>query len=144
MNQEKKVKQEIFFCRHCGNRTSHIEVHSHTVNHVVATTSDGNYGKVDIEISEYYILFECQTCKGIALKVYSSEDIDPDPELGYIEIDPEQIQCLYPQSKEFDQDIPLGLNNIINEANKVKWVSKLAYVILVRKVIEEICKDRES
>lgn len=137
MKEQKLKKQVVFLCRHCGNKSSHTEICFHSIDEVIETAYDMNFEKHNITVSEYYILFECQTCHGVSLKEVFSEELDFDQEIPY-----ERINYLYPTAKTFDKEIPEGLFSIITEAQKVKSLSPLAYVILVRKVLEEICKDK--
>lgn len=130
-------QNEVFVCRHCGNKTSHRLICRHSVP-VPLGVYDSNYKEINAD--DYFFLFECGTCRGICLKNVFSENIDPDPRSG---MSFEDINCLYPVSMKIDE-VPKGLESVIAEANRVKHVSFLGYLILVRKVLEEVCKDRKA
>lgn len=130
-----KIQEEIFVCRHCGNRTAQKLIATST--DTIPLDNNDYYGE---EILTYYYnyVFVCKTCNGINLKGVYSESID----LFDRKIPFESIDYLFPTTKNFDEDIPPGLNIVIKEANKVKNISSIAYIILIRKTLEELCKDR--
>jgi len=134
---KEEKRYEVFVCRHCGNKASHLLIYRHKVP-VPLGLFGPNFEEINAE--DYYFLFECGTCSGISLKNIYSEEIDSDPR---IETPFENIHYLFPSSKSTD-GIPKGLESITAEANRVKHVSNLAYLILVRKVLEEVCKDRKA
>lgn len=133
---ERREREEVFVCGHCGNKTSHKLICSHSVD-----VPSGIYiPNTDDQIMEtdYFFLFECKTCNQVSLKNVFSEEMDADQ----TEIPFDTIRFLYPPLKTFSDEIPKGLSLIIKESNKVKKLSTLAYVILIRKALEELCKDR--
>jgi len=133
----KKTREVVFPCRNCGNRTSHLLIHFHSVDIPFKTGGADAMHPGEIILSDYYILFECKTCRGMSLKNVFEADMDYGEDIQY-----DRIKYLYPPAKDLDKDIPDGINLIIEEANKVKQISSLAYVILIRKVLEEVCKER--
>lgn len=128
-----KVKEKIFTCRYCGNKTAHNLIYSHVVDVPISV-----YGEEDIYAPDYFFLLECKTCNGVSLKEVFSEELDfPNTEINF-----ENIHYLYPASRTLGKDVPEGLSMVMKEANKVKLVSPMAYLVLIRKVLEELCKDR--
>lgn len=136
-SNKNKLGEEIFLCRHCGNKTSHILLYQQTKKvHLV------EYPPEDKELTEndYVFLFECKTCTGISLKHVFGGSLDVEHyRLG---IPFEDIDYLYPSVRSFDEEIPIGLRLVIQEANRVKLISSMAYLILIRKVLEELCKEK--
>ncbi len=132
-----KSTDEVFVCRGCGNRTSHIRLFTHSINVSVGINpSDGE----EVFTELLYLLFECRTCNGLSLKNFFPDEVDYSP--GGLDFD--YINYLYPSIKTFSDadEVPTILKTVIEEANKVKPVSSMAYLILVRKALEEICRDK--
>lgn len=136
MDNKQTREEKVFICRHCGNKTSHALVYTHSVD-VPLGIYDENYD--EITSPDYFFLFECKTCHGISLKNVFSEQLDPDPTA---EIPFESVEYLYPSVKTFEEEVPAGLRLVMSEASKVKLISAMAYLILVRKILEELCKER--
>ena len=131
-----KPKEEVFTCRYCGNKTAHTLIKFHSVNEPVGRSPlEGEMVYSD----DYFFLFECKTCKGISLKNVFSEELDYGPDYN---IPFETINYLYPTARSLDEFIPKGLALTLNEANKVKFISPIAYAVLVRKVLDELCRER--
>jgi len=126
--------EKIFRCGHCGNRTSHLIICTHSIEIPLGIYSPDNE---EITADDYYFLFECKTCKNVSLKNVFSEELD-----GFDDPDFDRIHYLYPSSRIIKEEIPDGLNIMVEEAKKVKAVSVFAYIFLVRKVLEELCIDK--
>src|SRR5476649_2631154 len=99
----KKQREENFTCRHCGNKTSHLLLYSHTIPESMGINP---YDNEELFIDYYYFLFECKTCKGISLKGIFEEEIEypPSRDMSF-----EDIHYFYPSSKKFNQEVPKGL-----------------------------------
>ncbi len=136
-NNSDKIKEEIFACRHCGNKTSHGLIYLHSVDVPLGIYDPEG---TPMDAADYFFLFECKTCRGISLKEVFSEELDMGSN-GY-EIPFDNIDYLYPSSQSLNDAIPKGLILVIKEANKVKLISPMAYLILVRKILDELCKER--
>ena len=108
---------------------------------IVASYSDTINEEQDdgppVEHGTIYELLKCPSCKEILLRNYFWNDMmESDDEVTF--------KLLYP----FDVRIPLGLTEPIEKAYraslKVKAIDANAYGVLVRRVLEMVCSDREA
>lgn len=128
--------KEIFFCSHCGNKTSHIRVYLHVQKWPIGEMPNGE----DLMECSYIMLFECTTCNKITLKELFEADID-DPR----HVDMENVRTLYPVVKKFSRELTSKqVIQIYNEATRIKRISPLAFSILIRKALEALCDDQKT
>lgn len=90
-----------------------------------------------VEHGTIYELLKCPACKEVLLRSYFWHDMmDSEDEVTF--------KLLYP----FDVRIPLGLPETIEKAYraslKVKTIDANAYGVLVRRVLEMVCSDRDA
>lgn len=112
-------------CPHCDNLAQQEIIH---------------HGKdapeiIDAEmlIEQYYFLTRCTTCQSIALLLNweSSENFE----------DIKEASPVYPKQDRNLVFLPGAIRESIKEARKVKKVSQISFVILVRRALEFICED---
>jgi len=130
-----KEIEEIMTCLHCGNKAAQKQIARYDQDVSLGIWAGGE----EILTDNYVFLFECKTCKGLSLKTIYSETVDSS---GYINFD--GMNSLYPISKEFPENMPFNIVKSYKEARKVKRISPVAFSILIRKSLEELCKDRKA
>ena len=123
-------------CGHCLNNTP-MEIVAEF--HRVIDTVESHPNDYD-NVSKYYEVLQCPACSDISLQAYIWCD-------AYMETHDDTIfEILYP-NKEVN-DIPLGLPDNINKAltaaQKVKSIDANAFGVLMRRVLEMVCIDREA
>ena len=81
-----------------------------------------------------YIVSRCETCSRIL--VYSGVlEFEDSWETKYGDL-------VYPQPSSFSDSVPKRIRSVYQEALRVKNHSPLAFVILARRILEEICSDK--
>ena len=112
----------ILLCQHCGNKTSHTLLEKGCEKELIELEDIG-----EIEIEHFIWFVQCDNCSRHSL--FSSLDDN--------EID---TTSLWPKEKRIDEIVPLVVKNAFEEATKVKKISKISFVILIRRALEILCK----
>jgi hypothetical protein len=81
-----------------------------------------------------YSVVKCETCSEIL--VYTEQEHFPE------NCDTPFGDIAYPKQPSFTNAVPESIRSIYREAVLVKNISPTAYVILARRVLEEICRER--
>ena len=120
-------------CGHCGN-VAQMEVLG-TVNDThVETDEDDNYL---YEAGTIYEILKCPACKKVNIVSYVWWDgIETDEEIEY--------KPLYPLDKDIPQGLPMKILNAYKAAERVKNIDVNAYAILMRRLLELVCIDRNA
>jgi len=122
---------DILYCAHCGNTSIQTQLISQPY-------TSKFYGVTDGEETLYemiYYVFRCETCKELLIyNLFPEASGSEDCPYGDV---------VYPKQAVFSNSVPAGVRKIYNEAAKVKNLSPIAYVILARRVLEEICQDKK-
>lgn len=122
------MKQPLFICHHCGNKTPHKVVFTHSYV--------GEWYSSDGEPSEspptsYYTGFACATCSN--LSIYETHECD---EGG-------RGTLVFPANVILDKSIPEVVAANYRESKRVQQVSPNAYAVLIRRALEALCDDRK-
>ncbi|MGA2507091.1 MAG: DUF4145 domain-containing protein [Chitinispirillaceae bacterium] len=124
-------KTTVLFCPHCGNTTGQTLLITQTYLAKFYGTSDGSESTHEM----IYNVVRCETCKEILVYNLFPENYDPtEPIYGHI---------VYPAQEISSDKVPGRVGKIYEEAMKVKNISPIAFVILARRVLEEICLDKK-
>ena len=90
----------------------------------------GEYGTI-------YSVLECPACKKVNIVCYSwHEGIESDDEVTY--------EILYPEDKNTPIGLPSNILKAYSAAEKVKTIDVNAYAILLRRLLELVCIDRNA
>lgn len=115
----------ILLCQHCGNRTSHTIIEKGEEIEEVEFEEGMKFDYV------HYLWFtRCDNCSKHSL-FYCMDD------------DPQESNCLWPNEKRISQAVPKDIRLAYEEALKVKKISKTAFVILIRRALEVLCKEEK-
>ena len=106
----------------CGNRTSHSLLGEGDECEVVRLHEDNEY---EFNFSIWFV--KCNNCNKHSL-------------FSLLEGDPEESTSLWPKKSQVDHAVPDEIRVAYEEANKVRRISKIAYVILIRRALEVLCK----
>jgi len=122
-------KSAVSYCAHCGNTTVQTVLCEQSYKERYYS-EDGDSDEADA----LYILAKCETCSEVTL--YSK-----DTELG---LDEDMVfgSRLYPRSLAGMAGVPKAVRMIFEEAEKVKKISPIAYAVLTRRLLEEICLEK--
>lgn len=117
-------------CGHCGNRApfaikardSHVSSHG---DERKGTTWDA--GKI-------YEIFQCPSCNGVQFGSYSYHEHFEDEGVEYV--------ILYPIDRSIPAGLPEPVSKAFDAAQRVKNIEANAFGVLLRRVMEIVCKDR--
>lgn len=127
------MAKKIFDCAHCGNTTLPDVIKWVTHKETVSSNTDPNGA---VEVAYYYALTRCHTCNAISLLRTSQLDKDPnDLKAAY--------RC-YPTIVKAPTGLPEALAAEYAEALKIEKISKEAYAVMIGRVLERLCKDKNA
>jgi hypothetical protein len=115
----------ILLCQHCGNKTSHIIIAD--VQEIENLDTD----EFNFDVEHYLWFTKCNTCQRHSL-FHGLDDL------------PEFLSSVWPKERELDEVIPKKISKGYQEAIKVKKISKPAFLLLIRKVLEILCKHEKA
>lgn len=120
--------KNILFCPHCGNTS---------VQTILVTQScvEHSYWGPEAKEEEHDAIFtvtRCETCTHV-LVYEDCEDFTDQTPLGNL---------IYPKQSVLVDAVPFRVRCIYLEASRVKKASPTAFVILARRLLEEICRDK--
>jgi len=123
----------ILYCPHCGNTTVQTRL-------LAQPFMEKYYGMTDGDLSlmeATYSVAKCETCSEVL--VYSFTDEAPediwDTPLGTL---------LFPEFPGEMNGVPDTVRNVYVEAVRVQNISPIAFVVLARRLLEEICLDKNA
>lgn len=126
MNESKAV----LYCPHCGNTSVQTTLLTQEFTDTFYRLSSGD----SEQEAGLYTVVKCETCDEIL--VYISYH-------NFLEQSETQFGDLqFPKQSFFPKAVPENIRKIYKEAVLVKNISPTAYVILARKVLEEICVEQ--
>jgi hypothetical protein len=116
----------MLLCQHCGHRTSQIIIAQGEESDTVELDEGQIY---DLDFSIWFTC--CNNCRRHSL--FSALDNEP-----------LEAVSLFPAERMVSDKVPKEISNAYKEAIKVKKISKYAFVILVRRALEIICKHEKT
>jgi len=120
------MEEFVAKCQHCGNETVQFVLH-HEVKEEFGYDNAGNpHSYID-----FLCFAVCKTCNNYSF--FSIVDGNEGNEFS-----------LYPLEKSIHVSIPKIVSKAYTEALKVKKVSPTAFLLLIRKTLEVICKHQNA
>ncbi len=124
---------KLISCRHCGN-ISKMEIVGNVNDD--RTEIDPEYGPMT-EWGIHYSVLKCPACQKINIVSYTWHDgMEDDEEISY--------DFLYPQNLNYPLGLPENILTAYKAAEKVKSIDVNAYAILMRRLLELVCLDRQA
>lgn len=123
-------KQRVFKCPNCGNKTVHQVLSITTIEEEIAIPDELH--QIDsFAVMSYFFITECKTCQGVTvlLELNNANNLN-----GSIQ--------LWPHTKTLGENVPKGIKESYYDAKKVKKISALAFSILMRRCLEQLCIDK--
>jgi hypothetical protein len=134
MSQETR-SIEVIQCGHCGNNAPMEAVAEYSQLH---TQYENGVGSRCWDEGDIYELLLCPACSSVILRSYYWHD-------GYMETSENTtFRYLYPASNKKPLGLPPEIQRAYDAAIKVKYIDVNAYAVLVGRVLEMICKDRNA
>jgi hypothetical protein len=123
---------KLISCRHCGNISKMEIIGNVNDDH----TEVDEYGS-GIEWGIHYSVLKCPACEKINIVSYEWHDgIESEDEISY--------DFLYPQNSTYPIGLPEKILTAFKAAEKVKSIDVNAYAILMRRLLELVCLDRNA
>lgn len=121
---------EVLFCPHCGNTSVQTLLLAQSYTATLYTIPTGEKKQ---EPAAYNVV-RCETCSGVL--VY-------DEGFDFSEFSATPFGNLaYPRQSEFSDAVPEQICTTYEEAVKIKSISSMAFTVLARRVLEEICANQ--
>ena len=119
-------------CGHCGNTAPMEIVREYSQ---VSSHEDPRSG-YQWESGEVFELLLCPACRKVSLRAYFWHDA----------MDPSEVEfrILYPSESRGILGLPKALESAYEEALRVRAIAPNAYGVLLGRVLELVCEDREA
>ncbi|MDQ3818148.1 MAG: DUF4145 domain-containing protein [Acidobacteriota bacterium] len=136
MSAKEKRFSPALPCRHCNNKTAMeiVAVHSSVIN-----LYEDDPQVLPLLEGDIFQLLVCPVCSGVSLGKYHYSDVLPD-DLQENEVS----TILYPPSSKFPTALPTKVMSSYQAAIKVRSIDPNAYAVLLGRVLEIICEDRQA
>lgn len=132
MSTKEKSYSSVTKCLHCGNssRMEFVAEYSQSENQFIEETEQ-------LITSGYeYQLLLCEACKNVTLRRFFDAD--------YFDNDDYVLEILYPQENKLPNALPPKVMTSYQAATKVRNIDANAYAVLLGRVLEIICQDRNA
>ncbi len=120
-------------CGHCGNSAPMEIVKEYSQVKTYYEDPDSVY---QYDEGNIYEMLLCPACKGVLLRCYHYHEMMYPSEVEYKE--------LYPISTNSPQGLPDTIKKAYEAANKVRPIDTNAYAVLIGRLLELICEDRNA
>jgi hypothetical protein len=128
-NSEKRVSG-VVTCGHCNNRAPMKIVATYSQVTNPDPTSSESWDRGDV-----YELLLCPSCNKVALQEYFWHEM--------MDFDNISIKVLYPADRS-PLGLPVSIQEAYNDALQVRTVNANAYAVLIGRVLEMVCDDRNA
>ena len=120
----------VLYCPHCGNTSVQTRLLVQNYIETFYTVPDGEKSQ---EPSSYTVA-RCETCRELLVYTEHARYADfHDTDFGDLQ---------FPKQSAFTDSVPESVRKIYKEAVLVRNISPTAFVILARRVLEEICAEQ--
>ncbi len=135
-SEKEKSLTENIKCGHCQN-TAPMTVETKYIHNEVDEPSSEEYDYYSpAEAHTGFELCTCPVCKGVTLRSYFWHDA----------MDPEDVSydILYPSVERIQKGLPPKVRKAYEAAQKVRNIDPNAYGVLLGRVLDIVCEDREA
>jgi hypothetical protein len=138
MVDEKQKTTDFLRCGHCGNHAPMDIVAEYylSMKPTYDDPFDEYYSYPRPEEGYYYELLLCLACKEVTLWKYFDAD--------YMDGDDIRFETLYPPSVLRLHKLPPQIQQAYKIALKVRVIDANAYAVLIGRILEMICEDRQA
>jgi hypothetical protein len=125
---------KLISCRHCGN-ISKMSIIGNIYDE--QTEFDTEIGPMSADWGIYYSVLKCPACEKINIVCYTwHEGMESDNEISY--------EFLFPHNTSYPSGLPGKILAAFTATEKVKSIDVNAYAILMRRLLELVCLDRNA
>lgn len=130
----RRVYSEVWKCGHCGNAAPMEIVAYHEQ---MRSYDDYPGGSLEWKAGTRYELLRCLGCSNVTLRSYFWNDLTMDgSEIRHLN--------LYPQPHEAPLGLPKKIATALETARSVRRVEPNAYGVLLGRLLEMVCDDRNA
>ncbi len=127
---ERKRLSQTISCGHCSNISA-----MESIGHVFIEAIIEEYPHIDA--GTYYDVLTCPSCKNENIvKYYWADYLESEEDLTY--------EFLYPIKTNIPMGLPIEIKKGFIAAQTVKFIDASAYALLIRRLLELICFDRNA
>jgi hypothetical protein len=124
---------KLISCSHCGNVSKMEIIGNVNDDH---TEVDEVFGPT-YEYGTHYSVLKCPACEKVNIVSYDWNDsMESDDEISY--------DFLFPQNPNYPIGLPEKILTAFKAVEKVKSIDVNAYAILMRRLLELVCLDRNA
>lgn len=136
MSVKEKRFSRALPCRHCNNKTAMeiVAVHSSLIN-----LCEDDPQCLPLMEGDIFQMLVCPACRGVSLGKYYYSDTLPDEAQ-----ENEVSTILYPPSSRSPTALPAKVMSAYQASIKVRGIDPNAYAVLLGRVLEIICEDRNA
>jgi hypothetical protein len=137
MTNEKQLTTEFVQCGHCGNRAPMcIAAYYYLSTKSTPNYPDEEYYSPQPDEGYHYKLLLCLACKEVTLWKYFDAD--------YLDWEDFRLETLYPPTPLRLSGLPFQIQEAYEIALKVRVIDVNAYAVLIGRILEMICEDRQA
>ncbi|MEX0313896.1 MAG: DUF4145 domain-containing protein [Allomuricauda sp.] len=125
-------KEQRIICPRCGNYTTLRLEHELEIDESLYDGDD----YYTVGYNNCYYTFSCSSCNGVS--IYAHFFTNPPG------VDLSELDLIYPIVKDVSDFLPEEVKQNYLEAKKVQNISAVSFAILIRKSLEQICKDKNA
>lgn len=125
--------RHVLYCPHCGNTSVHTLLLNQPYREKYYGLTDGSLSIMGAT----YSVVKCETCSEVL--VYSCTDDAPEDSQ-----DTPYGTLMYPIFPGEMKGVPETVRQIYEETARVQNISPIAFVVLARRLLEEICLDKNA
>lgn len=125
--------RHVLYCPHCGNTTVQTRLLSQPFMEKYYGVADGNVSLMDAT----YNVAKCETCSEVLVYSYTNAQPEETQDTPYGSL-------VYPRFFGEMKGVPDTVRQIYEEAVRVQNISPIAFVVLARRLLEEICLDKNA
>ncbi len=125
-------EKQIIICEHCGNKTPHEVIFNVSGPDEIIDLGDGH----EFGVATFYFVAKCNVCSEISFYT----DWEESGNLGQLS----EAVLLYPTKNKLDKIVPEPIIKDYEEAKKVIKKSPIAFAVLVRRALENVCINKSA
>ncbi len=130
--EDNNFATQVLYCPHCGNTSIQRQMLTQEYEERLYTVPSGEESREQAR----YTVVRCETCK--ELLIYTAiHEFAEHAETAFGDL-------AFPNQSAFSNDVPERIRKTYREATKVKQISSVAFVVLARRTLEEICHEKNA
>jgi hypothetical protein len=126
-----KQYTEAIACNHCTNNAPMLIITNHTCE-----GEDELAENLLVKEGHDYQMLECLTCQRITLRSLYWHEAFPEA--------PRDYMTIFPVTEPLPKGLPQAIKKEFEAALRVRTINPGSYAVLIRRMLEQVCKDRKA